>query len=161
MISGINTGTQMNMPSNESRTEQTLTQDQQKLISDTLTEFDPDNLSESDALSIVESLSDAGIQPGKALESALSDLGFDAKSIGDLAGVSGPENGDRPPPPPPAAQSSEEVSDLIDYLTELLEEKLAESSAESLSEEDKDSIYAQVSEKFGFENDSSMINLKV
>ena len=159
MIGSINSGMQMNMPRNESRTEQALTEEQQVLISDTLSEFDPDNLSESDALSSVESLSEAGIQPGKALESALSELGFDAKNIGDLAGVNESEKGDRPPPPPPR-QSSEEVSELVDFLTELLEEKLAESSAESLSEEDKISIYEELNKKFGLESDDSIINLK-
>lgn len=138
------------------RSEQNLTADQQKTITETLTQFDPDSLSESDALSIIESLSSAGIQPGKGLESAMSELGFDAKSIGELAGVDKSENGHRPPPPP--KQSSEEITELVDYLTELLEEKLATSSETGLSDEERLEIYVQVNEKFGTDSESSIIN---
>ena len=158
MISGVSSGVQMSMPRSDSRTEQALTAENQQLISDTLSQFDPDNLTEADALTIVETLSEAGIQPGQGLETALSELGFDAKSIGDLAGVSQSE-GSRPPPPPPQ-QSTEEISELVDFVTTLLEEKLAESSDDSLTDEDRESIYAQINEKFGFDNDDSIINLK-
>ncbi len=158
MISGVSSGIQMSMPRSDSRTEQALTEENQQLISDTLSQFDPDNLTEADALTIVETLSEAGVQPGQGLETALSELGFDAKSIGDLAGVSQSE-GSRPPPPPPQ-QSTEEISELVDFVTTLLEEKLAESADESLTDEDRESIYAQINEKFGFDNDDSIINLK-
>ncbi|WP_441002826.1 hypothetical protein [Pseudocolwellia agarivorans] len=158
MISGVSSGIQMSMPRSDSRTEQALTEENQQLISDTLSQFDPDNLTEADALTIVETLSEAGIQPGQGLETALSELGFDAKSIGDLAGASQSE-GSRPPPPPPQ-QSTEEISELVDFVTTLLEEKLAESADESLTDEDRESIYAQINEKFGFDNDDSIINLK-
>ena len=158
MISGVSSGIQMSMPRSDSRTEQALTEENQQLISDTLSQFDPDNLTEADALTIVETLSEAAIQPGQGLETALSELGFDAKSIGDLAGVSQSE-GSRPPPPPPQ-QSTEEISELVDFVTTLLEEKLAESADESLTDEDRESIYAQINEKFGFDNDDSIINLK-
>ncbi len=158
MISGVSSGVQMSMPRSDSRTEQALTEENQQLISDTLSQFDPDNLTEADALTIVETLSEAGVQPGQGLETALSELGFDAKSIGDLAGVSQSE-GSRPPPPPPQ-QSTEEISELVDFVTTLLEEKLAESSDDSLTDEDRESIYAQINEKFGFDNDDSIINLK-
>ncbi|WP_426369900.1 hypothetical protein [Pseudocolwellia sp. HL-MZ7] len=159
MISGVSSGVQMSMPRNDSRTEQALTEENQQLISDTLSQFDSENLTEADALSIIETLSEAGIQSGQGLESALSELGFDAKSIGELAGVSESE-GSRPPPPPPPQQSTEEISDLVDFVTTLLEEKLAESADDSLSDEDKESIYAQINEKFGFDSDDSIIDLK-
>ncbi|MFT5298624.1 MAG: hypothetical protein ACI9YH_004673, partial [Colwellia sp.] len=51
MINSINSGGSMPPPP---RTEQNLTSDQQSVISDTLSEFDVDNLTEADALSIVE-----------------------------------------------------------------------------------------------------------
>ncbi len=134
----------MSMPPPAQRTEQNVSEDQQLLISDTLSQFDADNLSEEDALSIVETLSQAGIQPGLALEQSMSDLGFDAKSIGELANVS--NNGSRPPPP---QQSSEEITSMVGYLEKLLEEKLANSNGNSLTDDDKQSILAQVYKKFG------------
>jgi hypothetical protein len=73
MINSINSGGSMPPPP---RTEQNLTGDQQSVISDTLSEFDVDNLTEADALSIVEAFSEAGIQPGLSLEKAFADAGF-------------------------------------------------------------------------------------
>lgn len=133
---------------------QSLTETQQSLISETLSQFDVDNLSESDAASIVAVFSENGIQPGAALEEAMSEVGFDAKTIGELAGVA--EEGNRPPPPP--KQSAEEITTMVDYLAELLEEKLIASSSTSLSDEDKESILAQVFEKFDIEDGDSIIN---
>jgi len=153
MINSINSGASMPPPP---RTEQNLTSEQQSVISDTLSEFDVDNLSETDALSIVEAFSEAGIKPGIALEKAVSEAGFDARTIGELANVS--EEGSRPPPPPPPTQSSDEISSMVEYLAELLEEKLAASNSDSLSDEDKQSILAQVFEKFDIEESDSIIN---
>jgi hypothetical protein len=142
----------MQMP--QQRTEQSLTKDQQSILSETLSQYDSENLTEADALSIVESFSQAGIQPGVAMEKAMSDLGFDAKSIGDSAKIS--EKGSRPPPPP--KQSSEEITSMVDYLAELMEEKLAASNSNELSDEDKESILSQVFEKFDIEDGDSIIN---
>ena len=150
MINNISSS--MQMP--QQRTEQSLTKDQQSILSETLSQYDSENLTEADALSIVESFSQAGIQPGVAMEKAMSDLGFDAKSIGDSAKIS--EKGSRPPPPP--KQSSEEITSMVDYLAELMEEKLAASNSNELSDEDKESILSQVFEKFDIEDGDSIIN---
>lgn len=141
-------------PKSNSGTEQNLTQVQQDLISETLAEYDVDNLSEADAASIVGVFSEAGIAPGSALEEAVSSAGFDAKSIGELANVSA--EGNRPPPPP--RQSSEEISSMVDYLTELMEEKIAENNGNSLTDEDKQSILAKIFEEFDIEGGDSIIN---
>lgn len=135
------------------KSEQSLTTEQQTLISETLAEFDTDNLTQEDALSIIETFSQANIQPSAALEKALSNAGFDAKSIGDLANVS---QGNRPPPPP--KQSAEEITSMVDYLTEILEETLAANNGNSLNDEDKQSILAQVFEKFDIDEGNSIIN---
>lgn len=136
------------------RTERTLTEEQQLLISDTLSQFDAGNLTESDAQSIVEAFSEGGIQPGSALEKAMSDSGFDAKTVGDLANVSG--KGSMPPPPP--KQDTDEISSMVDYLNELLDEKLSANGDSTLSDEDKQSILTQILEKFGKKDDESIIN---
>lgn len=131
-----------------------LTQNQQSLISETLSQFDVENLTESDALTIVEAFSQAGIKPSSALEKSLSELGVDAKYLGELANVSG--QGNRPPPPP--KQSTEEISSMVDYLSELLEESLAASENGKLSDEEKASILAKIFEKFDIEEGDSIIN---
>lgn len=153
MINGISAG--MSMPMQQ-RSEKSLTADQQTLISETLSEFDVDNLTQEDAASIIETFSQAGIEPSEALETAVSTAGFDAKTIGELANAS--EGGNRPPPPPPPQQSTEEITSMVDYLTELMEEKLATSNSSSLSDEDKQSILAQMIEKFDIEDGDSIIN---
>lgn len=150
MISSINSG--MSMPPPPPRSEAKLSEEQQTLISDTLSELDPDNVSEADALSIVEAFSEAGIQPGKAMESAMSEFGFDAKSIGELANVE--QHAGQPPPPQDAA----EISSMVSYLGELLEEKLASLDGNELTVQDRNSIYAQVMDKFGIEQGDSIID---
>lgn len=157
MISGINSTGEMSRPS---RMEQNLTADQKTHISEVLGQFDPENLTESDAKSIVEAFSEAGITPGSGLASAMGDLGYDAKSVGDLANIQ--DQGIRPPPPPPPppgnAQSSDELSSLVEYFTELMEEKLAESGETELSDTDKQSILTQLYDKFGIDEGKSIIN---
>lgn len=142
------------MPPPPPRVEQNLTEEQQSFITDTLSQFDADNLTQESATSIIEAFAEAGIQPGTALEASLAELGFDAKSIGDLANISG--EGNRPPPPP--KQSSEEISSLVDYLSELMEEKYAANNNNELTDNDKQSILAQVFEKFSIEDGDSIIN---
>tara|TARA_R110001592_G_scaffold296566_5_gene567013 strand:+ start:1767 stop:2240 length:474 start_codon:yes stop_codon:yes gene_type:complete len=154
MINSMGSGMAMPPPPARTDSQQILTEDQQILISETLSEYDAKNISQADALNIVEVFSQAGIQPSEALEKTLSSAGFDAKSIGDLAKVS--EDGNRPPPPP--KQSTEEITSMVDYLTELMEEKLAESNGNALSDEDKQSILTQVFEKFDIEDGESIIN---
>lgn len=155
MINSVNAS--MNMPPPPAKSQQALTQEQQTLISQTLSELDPENLSEADALSIIDTFSEAGIQPSKSLEQAMADLGFDAKKIGDLANVS--ESGNRPPAPP--KQNNEEISSLVDYLAELVEDTLANSDSDTLTASDKESILAQVFEEFNIEDRTSIINTSV
>ena len=65
---------------------------QAETISSILAEYDADNLSESDAKSIVAAFQEAGIEPSEELVSAMAEAGFDAKEVGTLAGV-GPQGG--------------------------------------------------------------------
>jgi len=149
-IGSINSGMSMPPP----RSEQSLTEDQQSLIGETLSEFDPENLSESDALSIVVAFSNAGIAPGVGLEKVMADFGFDAKTVGDLANVE--NDGNKPPPPP--KQDTVDISSMVDYMSELLEATLESTGKAELSEEDKKSIYEQVMDKFDIKDGGSIIN---
>lgn len=151
------------MPMPPQRTQLSLSAEQQTLIEETLAGFDLDNLSEEDAQSIIETFKDAGIQPSQALEEAMADAGGDAQEIGELAGVQGPQ-GNRPPPPPPPPGGGEstdteslEISALVEYLEELMEEK----ELSELTEEEKVELYTQVVEHFGLTAGESLINLKV
>ena len=82
------------VPSGSESTSTTTTSSssQAETISSILAEYDADNLSESDAKSIVAAFQEAGIEPSEELVSAMAEAGFDAKEVGTLAGV-GPQSG--------------------------------------------------------------------
>ena len=82
------------VPSGSESTSTTTTSSssQAETISSILAEYDADNLSESDAKSIVAAFQEAGIEPSEELVSAMEEAGFDAKEVGTLAGV-GPQSG--------------------------------------------------------------------
>jgi len=154
VINSINvSGAMMPQPGGEN----VLSQEQQDLIAETLSQFDTENLSQDDAIKIVEAFAQAGIQPGTALEETMAEHGFDAQQIGDLAQVS--QEGNRPPPPP--KQSSEDVSSMGEYLTNLVEQTLAENNSTELTDEDKQSILSKLFEKYDVAEGSSAINTSV
>jgi hypothetical protein len=70
-----------------------LSDEQKSTVSDILSSYDAENLTESDAQAITEQLKNAGIAPSKSLETAMTEAGFDSKSLAELAGK------ERPAPP--------------------------------------------------------------
>ena len=101
-----------------------LSTDQQAFITDLLSQYDSESLSASDAQEIVKALQEAGIEPSKAMESTMAASGFDAKEIGDLAGVGKGDGGGRPMgPPPPKKEEMSSVSDLLESLLSSDEEE--------------------------------------
>jgi len=100
-------------------TNNNLTSSQLETISSVLSNYDSSNLSSEDAFSIVSSFKEAGIKPSESLAKAMESEGFDAKEVGDLAGVKG-SGGMPPPPPPPPSGSKQEETDISSLLDELL-----------------------------------------
>ncbi|EPJ46669.1 MAG: hypothetical protein OFPI_33400 [Osedax symbiont Rs2] len=133
---------QHSMPQQNAQNRQ-LTSEQQQLITDTLAQFDPDSMTETDALSIVEAFSEAGIQPSRALAETVAQSGFDARSIGELAGGQGANQGNRPPPPPPG-QGTKPSLNLSDELLSELNEMLNNYYSNDLSDEDKASTLESI-----------------
>lgn len=90
MISGISSGLDYNaiISGRSAVSKNPLSYEQQQVIDDTLSNYDSSNLSQSDALAIIAAFQDANIKPSKQLADAMSSLGFDAKEVGTLAGVS-------------------------------------------------------------------------
>ena len=64
-----------------------LTDKQSQLISDTLSKYDPNKLTEADAKEITSSFREAGIRPSKALKEAMSAQGFDAREVIKKSGI--------------------------------------------------------------------------
>ena len=129
-----------------------LSDDQTSLIEETLSGYDAGNLSESDAASIVEAFAEAGIAPSSAFADKLAEIGFDAREIGDLAGVGTTEGGQRPTPP--SGSSNLDLTDAVDYLETLFDQK-------DETETDNSSITAQLAERFGLSEGESLINITV
>lgn len=122
MIDSISSSSIYSSISNTSVNQQqnnSLSLDQQELIEATLSNYDSSSLSQSDAAEIVSAFQDAGIEPSKELADTMESLGFDAKEVGDAAGVAGGQGGGgggMPPPPPPSEEEFDEVSTLIKSL---------------------------------------------
>lgn len=81
----------------------TLSDEQSETVQSILSNYDADSLSEEDAKAIMEQFKEAGIEPSKSLESVMSDAGFDAKQLGEIAGL--PE--DKPKRPLPSTATFE------------------------------------------------------
>ena len=154
MVDSIGTSANHPLPVKQGSAQRSLSDEQKSLLEETLSSYDADNLSEQDANAIVSALSEAGIQPGKGLGDAMSELGFDAREIGDLAGVERP--GNRPPPPP--RQSEEELNSMVSYMTDLVTEKLSSSETGELNEADRQDVHKQMIEKFSLNSDEPIIH---
>jgi hypothetical protein len=147
MINPISSGSQI-PPMRSSQP--SMSTDQKEQVQEILSEFSADNLTSEDAASIIESFRDLGIAPSKELEQLMANKSFDAKKIGDMAGVS---DSQRPPPP---KNNGSDSSEMVSFLEELLE-----NYDNQLSDDDKDSILAAVQEKFGLNDDNdSLVSVK-
>ena len=150
MINSIGSGMQMPQMQSSQSSQSSMSAEQKEKVEQILSQFSSEDLSNSDATSIVESFAELNITPTKELEQLMADNGFDAKSIGDTAGVGGSQ---MPPPPPPNEASNS--SEMVSFLEELLE-----NYDNQLSDDDKDSILSAVQEKFGINEGDSLINVK-
>jgi hypothetical protein len=146
MVSSISGGMMPPPPMQSSSGQSSLTDDQLQTITDVLNEYDVDSLTSTDALSIVEAFQEAGISPGQELETAMSEAGFDAQEVGQLAGVGNGQAGGPPPPPP---ESSESVTlNISDQMLQDLNSLLDSYYSEDLSDEEKESTLASIKEIF-------------
>lgn len=132
-----------------------LNDEQSQLIADTLSGFDAEQLSQEDAQAIINVFSEAGIKPSKALAYAMSEAGFDAKAVGELAGL------EKPPGPPPRQSSSDgSLSEMVDHIADMLSQlNVDDAGSGTLTEQQKSELYKSVIEKFGGSGNGSLISL--
>lgn len=140
--------------------QQTLSTEQQEELSEILSEYDASDLSDEDASSIVSQIEELGISAGSALETALADAGFDARTIGDQAGV-GEAGGMGGPGGAggPGQQSGESTVDetLLDVLSEALD-------AYDSTEDDASSFVEMLTAKLdeaGYDTTKPLFDLRV
>lgn len=153
MINPMGSNIQMSSQSAMPAKQGAMTAEQKSQVSDILDQYSVDSLSSDDASSIVNSFEELGITPSQELEQVMADKGFDARSVGDKAGLQEPGDGRMPPPPPKNEVSNS--AEMVSFLEEILE-----SYGEQLSDDDKDSILTAVQEKFGMDDSDSLIHVK-
>lgn len=151
MISSITSGIGHQPPPPKANSTSQITSDQQALIEETLAQYDADNLSEQDAMEIVETFAQSGIAPSVQFEKLLSASGFDARELGDMAKVS--ENGvsgGKPPGPRPQESSEISMTSIIDYLDSLSDDTSTSTGT---------NFAAELASKFGLSEGQSLINV--
>ena len=125
-------------PASRPQAGSSLTEDQTQFINHTLSQFDAKYLSKEDTLSIVTSFQDVGIQAGKVLGEVMAAAGFDAKSVGDLAGAQGKPPGGASKVQGSGVSLSEDVlRDLYALLDQYYSDDTSETDKASLG----DTIY--------------------
>jgi len=133
------------------------TSSQQQLISDTLSKYDVNNLTNSDAQAIVSTFQKAGIEPGKDLTTAMDQAGFDAKQIGNVAG------GHQGPPPrgprPSDSQGQSQGTTLSENVLQDLYTLLDKYYANDTTNADRTSLTNSISSLLG--SNSSIFSAKV
>ena len=116
---------------------QPLSEQQKSLITSTLSNYDPQDLSASDASAIVKTFADAGIRPGGALAQAMGQMGFNARQVGQLGGASANQ--------PPASQSGQGAAPLSEQQQNLVASTLSNYDPQNLSASDASAIVQALS----------------
>ncbi|MCL1127718.1 hypothetical protein [Shewanella surugensis] len=147
MINAI--GSTMQMPSMQFN-QSSMTSEERISVQALLADFSADDLSEIDAMSIVEGLSSAGIAPSQELAQIMAESGFDAQAIGEMAGVN-----DAQMPPPPPQNEMIHSTEILSFLEELLEDFDGQ-----LSNDEQQSILSQVQSQFGMKQSDSIIDIR-
>ena len=128
---------------------QGLTDDQKNTITEILSQYDPDNVTEEDAQAIFQAFKDAGITPTRGMKEVIEAAGFDDDDLR----YKGMTDNQMPPPPPPSQSSGVNLSAL-----QSLQEILNQYDLTNLSEEDQTSLTQKLMEN-GFLQPGSMVDL--
>lgn len=152
MISAISSSASLIQSASTVQPKQELKEDQLAYVSSVLEDYDSSALSDADALEIVANFSQAGITPSRDLANAISDAGFSASQIGELAAVTGTSansfdsRGAGAPPPPPPADTVEEEEELTQILLDLLDanEKENKEEEEPLSSRSENTSFEEI-----------------
>lgn len=123
----------------------TLSDEQKSSISDILSQYDPEDLSDEDVQSIKDQLKEAGVRPSPELKSALEGAGFDAEAFrpaGPPPGGPGQAGGPPPGPPPGEGGETEASEETLKTLASIFEDY----DLESLTEDNLDEIQQKLKE---------------
>lgn len=167
MISAISTASMILRPSQTN----SLTEDQSTKLTDTLANYDADNLSDDDAKALVSAIKEMGITAGSGLTDALAGAGIDARELADQAGIGGggPSGAGGPPggaggPPggggpggPGGGGGGSAVSEVDEAVLSLVQEAV-DSYAESDTEESFADILAAKLTENGYDSSQPIVD---
>ncbi|WP_155250695.1 hypothetical protein [Pseudoalteromonas luteoviolacea] len=129
-----------------------LSEQQSDTVAGILQQFEAQTLSENDAISIVDSFREAGIKPSHALSVKMAELGFDAKAVGELAGVPRPDKQHKARPP-----AEVNLKQVVTFLSDTL----AEHNTKQLSSEQIQTQLNDIKHELGISEGHSLFNIKV
>ena len=136
--------------------QQAVSAQQADAIKGVLSSYDPNNITEADAKTIVKEVRETGVAPGRPLTIVFASQGFDAQQVGNQAGIG---EGQRPPPPPPSEQSGPRGqinTEALSALTLLVESK----AGESITDEEWSSFYEDL-EGQGIDTSQPFIDVRL
>jgi len=132
-ISGIGSSSSMYPMMNET----SLTDEQQSTLNEILSQYDPENLTDEDAKSMMDAIRDAGIRPSREVGQTLEAAGFDMEQLKPPAPPEGSGMGGPGGPPPSGAEGSSETEDETSQLISQLLEQIQNGD---VSEDDLSSL---------------------
>lgn len=129
---------------------------QKQGLSDLLSNYDAENLSESDAKELVAGISGLGIKPGRGLQTALAEAGIDARKLADQAGVP-LQNGPGGRGGKPAEGAAGVNSAAVEVLEAVLD---AMKDWEDATDEDFQLLLAAELEEAGLDPDQPILDIR-
>jgi hypothetical protein len=107
-----------------------LTDQQKTQAQEIISQYDPDNMTEEDRMSMMEELREAGIHPGEDMKNILEEAGFDMK----------PPEGKRPPMMSANPMQSMTTEGAPEFFTDFIEKY----TSGNLTEDDIDTFITSV-----------------
>lgn len=124
MVTSINSNYAINYTAVSNNKDTSISSDQKSAVQRILSNYDANNLSQSDAKQISNSFKEQGIVPSRELRETIESAGFDADAIREMSGDSKGVQGQQPPPPPPPPPSKNSSNEQQSIIEEILEEIL-------------------------------------
>ncbi len=137
---------------------QTLTDKQQSQVSSILSQYEPSNLTGSDAQSIMQALRKAGIPMGSGLRDAMKADGFDLKQVGSLARQAQQQDQDQQSSDATTSSSSSGSDGINVSALQSLQSILSQYDLSNLSSDQQNSLTSQLQQS-GLLQSGNIINL--
>ena len=144
-----------------------LSDTQKQGLEEVLANYDPKNLSDDDAKSLVAQIKDVGLQPGRGLSEALGSVGIDARGLaqqaglGDQGGPGGGKGGPGGVGGPGGGPGAKGPDSAAVQTLQSVVEQLKASMSDGDSEEDFAALLLQKLEEAGLDTSEPILDFRV